>query len=75
MEVHSPSMNDRELVLDAVRGMPEKASLPEILDELALLASVKLGLEQSERGQGVPHEDVRKLLDEWITKSSGRRAA
>lgn len=49
--------------------------MAKILDELALLASVKQGLEQSERGDGVPHKDVARMLDKWITKSSGRRKA
>jgi predicted transcriptional regulator len=68
-------MSDRQLILEAVQKMPAEASTAEILDELALLASVKIGLEQSERGEGVPHEQVVKLLDTWISKSSGRRAA
>ncbi|MGH7976046.1 MAG: hypothetical protein ACREDS_01030 [Limisphaerales bacterium] len=68
-------MSDRQIILEAVQKMPEAASTAEILDELALLASVKIGLEQSERGEGVPHEQVVKLLDKWISKSSGRRAA
>ena len=61
-------MSDKELVLDAVQKMPQQATLAEIVDELALMASVKEGLAQSERGEGVPHEEVVKMLDQWITK-------
>ncbi len=61
-------MSDKELVLDAVQKMPQQASLAEIMDELSLMASVKEGLAQSERGEGVRHEDVVKMLDQWITK-------
>ena len=68
-------MSDRDLVLEVVEKMPESASLTEILDELALLASVRKGLAQSERGEGIPHERVLGMLDKWITKSSGRRKA
>ena len=68
-------MSDRELILEAVRKMPSDASAAEILNELALLESVKIGLAQSDRGDGVPHEQVVKLLDKWTSKSSGRRAA
>jgi predicted transcriptional regulator len=68
-------MTDQELVLNTVRQMPKDAALPDILDELALLASVKEGLAQSERGEGTPHPKVKKLVEQWITKSSGRRAA
>ena len=62
-------MSDKELVLDAVKKMPQEASLSDILDELALLATVKERLAKSESGQtGVPHEEVVKMLNTWITK-------
>lgn len=56
-------MSDRQLVLQTVRKMPKTVSLAEILDELALLASVQAGLAQSERGEGIPHRNVARLLD------------
>jgi len=62
-------MSDRELVLDAVQEMPENASIKEIVDELLLLDEIKARLAASERGEaGVPHEEVVKMLDSWITK-------
>jgi hypothetical protein len=62
-------MSDKELVLDAVQKMPQQVSLAEILDELALMATVKERLAKSETGPGgVPHEDVVKMLNTWITK-------
>jgi predicted transcriptional regulator len=62
-------MSDRQLILEAVQEMPETASLHEIVDELLLLDEVKCRLAKSERGApGVPHEDVVKMLDSWITK-------
>jgi predicted transcriptional regulator len=57
-------MSERELVLEAVSQMPEQASMAEILDELALLAGVNQALAQSERGGGLPHEEVLKMLDQ-----------
>ena len=62
-------MSDRELVLDAVQELPDTLSFQEILDELLLLGEVKARLAKSERGApGVPHEDVVKILNSWITK-------
>jgi hypothetical protein len=62
-------MSDREIVLDAVQDMPETASLQEIVDELLLLDEVKKRLAKSEHGVGgIPHEQVVKMLDSWITK-------
>jgi hypothetical protein len=62
-------MSDRQLILEAVEQMPESASVVEIMDELALLTTVKERLARVENGQrGVPHEEVVKLLDQWITR-------
>ena len=57
-------MSDRQLVLEAVQKMPEAASLADILDELEMLASIREGLAQSERGEGVPHARVLAMVDE-----------
>ena len=62
-------MSDRQLVLEAVQEMPETLSLHEIVDELLLLEEVKRRLAKSERGEpGIPHDEVVKMLDSWITK-------
>ena len=62
-------MSDRQLVLDAVREMPESLSLHEIVGELLLLDEVKKRLAKSERGErGVPHEEAVKMLNSWITE-------
>ena len=58
-------MSDRQLVLEAVQKMPEAASLADILDELEMLASIREGLAQSERGEGVPHA---RVLDRKSTR-------
>lgn len=68
-------MSDRERVIQAVEQMSDSATFDEILDQLRLLESVEKGLAQSEAGEGIPHRDVPALLDQWITKSSGHRAA
>jgi predicted transcriptional regulator len=65
-------MSDRQLALETIQGMPEQISLDEILDEIALLASIQRGREQIRRGEGVPHEEVVKRLESWIPESSGR---
>ena len=59
-------MTDRQIILDAVQSMPKHTSLPEILDELRLLQSVKQGLDETERGQVTPHEEVAGHVRAWI---------
>jgi len=61
-------MNDRELVLDAVQVMPEDASFKEIVDRLNLLAAVREGFEQSDRGEGIPAQELRDKVRAWASK-------
>ena len=68
-------MSDRQLILQAVEEMPAEASFAEILDELLLLGTVKQRLAEVDRGDGVPHEQVAKLIEQWIAKSSGPHPA
>jgi predicted transcriptional regulator len=62
-------MSDRELVINAVKDMPENTSSKDIVNELLLIEAVKEQLARSERGEpGVPHEEVVKMFESWITK-------
>ncbi len=63
-------MTDRELILDTVQKMPEQATLSEILNELALLATLKERLAKVERREAItlPHEEVARRLRAWTTR-------
>ena len=63
-------MSNRELVIDLVSRLPENTPLPEIAREIEFLAGVHEGREQAKRGEGMPVEDVRKLVRQWASKSS-----
>lgn len=61
-------MNDRELVLDTVQGMPDTASLNEIVDELLLVAEIRKRQAQNPAGKGVPADELLQQFPSWITK-------
>jgi len=61
-------MNSREIAIDLVERLPESISLGEIAREIDFIAGVREGFEQLERGEGVPAEEVRKMVPSWITK-------
>ena len=63
-------MSNRELVIDWVARLPADMPLPEIAREIEFLAGVREGREQAKRGEGMPVEDVRKLVRQWASKSS-----
>jgi hypothetical protein len=61
-------MSDRQLVLEAVREMPETASLREIADELQIMATVRERMEGNPKGKGVSAEELLRQVSSWITK-------
>jgi predicted transcriptional regulator len=60
-------MTQKEMVLDAIRELPDDAPVGEIADRLEFLAAIQVGLDQLDRGEGIPHEEVRRQLASWLT--------
>ena len=61
-------MSNRELVMAMVAKMPEDTPLSEIAREIEFLAGVRAARTQAHRGEGVPVEDARKLIDAWASR-------
>jgi hypothetical protein len=61
-------MSSRELVIDLVNKLPADVSLADIAREVELLAGIEKARWQARRGEGIPAEDARKLVDTWATK-------
>jgi hypothetical protein len=60
-------MSNREMVIDLVTRLPENTSLEEIAREIGLLAGIKTARDQARKGEGIPAEDARKLVDTWAS--------
>ena len=60
-------MTPKQMVLDAIRELPDNVSVRDIADRLEFLAAIQSGLDQLDRGEGIPHEEVKKQLASWLT--------
>jgi predicted transcriptional regulator len=58
-------------VLKMIGGMPENASLDEIIYEIYFRQRVDRGLRELARGQTVSHDEVERSVSRWL-KSAGR---
>jgi len=61
-------MSNRDIAIDLIQKLPENVSLHDIAREIEFIAGVREGFEQMERGEGVPADEVRKMVHSWITK-------
>lgn len=61
-------MTQKEMVLDTIRELPDGVSVREIADRLEFLAAIQAGLDQLDRGEAIPHEEVKRQLAGWLTR-------
>ena len=59
-------MTTKEAVLEMIQRMPEDVSVPDIIAELYLRQKVDEGLRQLDAGEGVPHEEAKRRLSQWL---------
>jgi predicted transcriptional regulator len=59
-------MTQKEFVLDAISELPDGASLHEIVERIEFLAAIQKGIDQLDRGEGIPHEEVKRQLATWL---------
>jgi predicted transcriptional regulator len=52
----------KEKVLDAVRNLPEDATVEDAMERLYFLAKVEEGLRQAEAGETVDHPEARRRI-------------
>jgi predicted transcriptional regulator len=61
-------MSDKQLVVELLNRLPEDAKLQDIGREIEFLAAIREGEEQADRGEVVPHEQVKREFASWISK-------
>jgi len=58
-------MSEKEQVLEILGRLPDNAGFDAILEEIRVLAGIRVAEEQSECGQTVSHDEVVSRISEW----------
>ena len=61
-------MSTKELVLKTITDLPEDVSWAEIQERINFMAGIRKGFEEIEDGKGIPHEDLKRQFQSWITE-------
>jgi predicted transcriptional regulator len=61
-------VSNKQLVSNLLERLPDDVSLRDIAKEIEFISGVREGLDQLDRGDGVPIEDVEKMIASWTTK-------
>ena len=49
-------------MIEAIRELPDDASVEDAIERLAILAKIEEGLVQLDRGEGIAHDEVKRRL-------------
>lgn len=52
----------RERMIEVIRELPADATIDDAIERLVFLAKIEEGLAQLDRGEGVPHDEVKRRL-------------
>jgi len=55
-----PTATEKERALEAIRTLPDGATIDEAIERLCFIAKIEEGIRQSDAGQVVSHEEVKK---------------
>ncbi len=61
-------MSQKELVIEAIQDLPDDASMDQIVDRVGFMAAIRKGIDDIERGDTIPHAEVKKRLVAWLTE-------
>ena len=50
----------RDRMVEAIRELPADATVDDAIERLVFLAKIEEGLAQLDRGEGVPHDEVKR---------------
>jgi predicted transcriptional regulator len=49
-------------MIDVIQRLPEDASVDRAIDELYLLAKIRIGLQHADAGEVISHEELKRQL-------------
>ncbi len=58
-------MTTKQKVMKAVKGLPDDASIEDVMERLLFLAKIERGLAQADAGQTLPHREVMEKMAKW----------
>lgn len=60
-ESHNRRMTEKESVLGTIHALPDDCSLEEIAERVEFMVAVQKGLDQLDRSEGIPHDEVKDI--------------
>jgi hypothetical protein len=70
LALNSSRMSTKEILLEVAQKLPTEATLADAIYELEFRQAVEQRLAELDRGEGIPIEDVKQMIQQWAHKPS-----
>ena len=58
----------KDEVIKMISRMSDDVSIDDIMEELYFKLQVNRGLQELDDGKGIPHEEVEKKVQQWLSR-------
>lgn len=59
-------MTTKEKVINAVRDLPDDASIEDVMERLLFLAKIEKGIHQADAGQTISNDQLKEKMAKWL---------
>ena len=59
-------MTVKEEILELMEQLPDDATIEDAIERLIILYKIQQGLEQLDKGEGIPQEEAKKRIRQWL---------
>ncbi len=59
-------MTTKEEILELMERLPDDATIEDAIEKLIVLYKIQHGLAQLDSGEGIPHEEAKRRIRQWL---------
>ena len=59
-------MTAKDEILALLEQLPDDTTIEDALEKLIILYKVQQGLEQLDNGDGIPHDEAKRRICQWV---------
>lgn len=59
-------MTTKDKIINHIKNLPDSVTIDDILDQIILVEKIEQGIQQSNKNQIVPDDELDKRLGKWL---------
>jgi hypothetical protein len=59
-------MTTKDKIISGIKNLPDSVTIDDILDQIMLVEKIEKGIDQSDKNQVVPDDELDQRLGKWL---------